>query len=183
MTLPAVARSVTIGVLVTLIAAVSGCSKSDWLEEKANRAEYEGRNEEAARLRGEAKRTRSEEDAYAAWKREHNKTSSSFRSLQARVLDEDANRAEYAGRIDEAASLRARAGHAQLEDDKYQSWKRDNGRTASPARSFKALSLEEEANRAEYAGRTAEATKLRQDAKKAQEDDDKYQAWKKANGK
>lgn len=183
MTLPAAARSVTIGLLVTLIAAVSGCSKSDLLEEKANRAEYEGRHEEAARLRGEAKRTRSEEDAYAAWKREHNKTSSQFRSFQARALDEDANRAEYAGRGDEAASLRVRAGQAQLDDDKYQSWKKDNGRTVSTPRSLKALSLEEDANRAEYAGRIAEAAKLRQDAKRAQEDDDKYQAWKKANGK
>mgnify|MGYP003620025990 CR=1 FL=1 len=184
MSLKDVMRSVLLGFLAAAILVAPGCSRSEWLEEKANRAEYEGRSEDAKRLREEANQARVEEEKYSAWKKQNGRTSSQYDPLSvARSIEERANRAEYEGRLEEAKRLQQEAKRSQEDNDKYQTWKRDNGRASGSQRSPRAMRLEEEANRAEYEGRHQDATRLRQDARRVQEDDDKYQAWKKANNK
>ena len=47
--------------------------ESKWIQEQANRAEYEGRNDEAARLREQAIAKEKEAREYEAWKRKNGK--------------------------------------------------------------------------------------------------------------
>ena len=47
--------------------------ESKWIQEQANRAEYEGRNDEAARLREQAVAKEAQAREYEAWKRKNGK--------------------------------------------------------------------------------------------------------------
>lgn len=121
-------RLVLLGFIATVILDAPGCSRSEWLEEKANRAEYEGRSDDAKRLRDKANQARVEDEKYSAWKNERNRTSSRFDSLNAKWIEERANRAEYEGRLEEAERLRKEAQKAEEDEKKYQAWKKANNK-------------------------------------------------------